>query len=534
MTFKNCLSSFVLFASIIVLNAGLYAGEKNDDGFESIFDGKTLKNWDGNPKLWSVEDGAITGTTTDEDPIPANTFLIWKGGETADFELKCEYKIVNGNSGIQYRSFPLEDKWAVGGYQADFEAGDKYSGILYGEKFRGILALRGEKTVIGEDHKPKVVGSVGDTEKIQANIKKEDWNSYHIIAKGNHFIHKINGMVTVEVTDDDVEKRRASGLLALQVHKGPAMKVQFRNMRIKHLKKKVDKQSATSSKKKKVALIAGPPSHGYGAHEHKAGCMLLAKAIDESELPVETVVYSNGWPKDHTVLNNVDAIVIYCDGQRRHIALDHIPQLEMLMKKGTGIGMIHYAVHVEKGKPGDHFIKWTGGFFENNWSVNPHWTPEFKSFPDHPVTNGVNPFSLNDEWYYHMRFGTDMAGVTPILSDVPPESSLNRPDGKTSGNPTVREAVAKKQTQHMCWVKQREDGGRGFGFTGGHVHWNWAHNDFRKLVLNSIVWITKADVPSQGVPSKELCIKDLEENQDYPKPENFDVDNVKKMILEWN
>ncbi len=205
-----------------------------ESGWKSLFDGKTLKNWDGNPKFWSVVDGCITGRTTKENPTKGNTFIIYRGEEFGDFELKLQYKIVHGNSGIQYRSFEVDgSKWVVGGYQADLEAGDRYSGINYGERFRGILADRGQRTVIGEDHKPRVIASLGDSNAMQKNIKSEQWNDYHIIAKGNHLIHKINGTITSEVEDEDLQMRRASGILALQLHAGPPMTVQFRNIRIK-------------------------------------------------------------------------------------------------------------------------------------------------------------------------------------------------------------------------------------------------------------------------------------------------------------
>lgn len=153
--------------------------------------------------------------------------------------MKLEYKIVGGNSGIQYRSFEVpNEKWVIGGYQADFEAGETYSGINYGERFRGILAGRGEKTVVGTDHKPKVVEKIGDTKEIQTKIKKEDWNTYHVTAKGFTFTHKINDVTTSICTDEDTEQRRAKGVLALQLHAGPPMKVQFRNIKIKQTKSK--------------------------------------------------------------------------------------------------------------------------------------------------------------------------------------------------------------------------------------------------------------------------------------------------------
>ncbi len=212
-----------------------------EEGFVSLFDGQTLEGWDGNPDFWSVEEGTITGTTTADNPTKGNTFLIYRVEEFGNFQLRFEYKIVGGNSGVQYRSFEPDaekQKWVVGGYQGDFEAGDTYSGILYGERFRGILANRGQKTDLVRNagaFEVKVVGSVGESAEIQKSINKEDWNEYSITADGFHFVHKINGVLTAECTDNDEEQRRPSGILALQLHAGPPMKVQFRNIRIKKL-----------------------------------------------------------------------------------------------------------------------------------------------------------------------------------------------------------------------------------------------------------------------------------------------------------
>lgn len=222
-------------ATALLLSLSATALGDTETGFQTLFDGKTLEGWDGNPQFWRVEEDAITGETTEENPTEGNTFLIWRGGKTADFELKLEYRLRNHNSGIQYRSFEVPDSpWVVGGYQADMESGDTYTGILYGERFRGILAPRGKLTVIGDDHKPTVLCEIGNSEKLQDRIRKGDWNGYHIIARGNHFIHKINGVVMSVCTDEDTEKRRSDGVLALQLHAGPPMKVQFRNVRIKH------------------------------------------------------------------------------------------------------------------------------------------------------------------------------------------------------------------------------------------------------------------------------------------------------------
>ena len=212
-------------------------------GFHAIFNGKDLTGWDGNPKLWSVKDGAITGQTTVENPAKGNTFLIWTNGTVGDFELRCSFRLVPGdskgfaNSGIQYRSKVVDPSyWVVGGYQADMEAGPNYTGILYEERFRGIMALRGEKVVWTADDKKQVVGSVGSAADIEGSLKKGDWNDYVIIAKGNHLQQFVNGKQTIDVTDECETKRAMSGILALQLHAGPPMMAQFKNIRLKELK----------------------------------------------------------------------------------------------------------------------------------------------------------------------------------------------------------------------------------------------------------------------------------------------------------
>jgi hypothetical protein len=163
-----------------------------------------------------------------------------------------------------------------------------------------------------------------------------------------------------------------------------------------------------------------------------------------------------------------------------------------------------------------------------DWSVNPHWTADFAKLPEHPITLGVKPFQINDEWYYHMRFRNGMNGVTPILTALPPPESLSRPDGPHSGNPHVRAAIARKEPQHMAWAMEREDGGRGFGFTGGHVHWNWADPNFRKLVLNAIAWCAKVDVPREGIVDQPKTLKDMESNADDDLPADFNRETIRK------
>lgn len=206
---------------------------------QSLFDGKTLEGWDGNPLHWSVEEGAIVGVNTEENPTQGNTFLIWKGGTLKDFDLTLECKIDSGNSGIQYRSFikpGSHDGWRIGGYQADFESGDNYSGICYGEAFRGILCMRGERTTINRDESGKLVKSIekiGESAKLGLAVKKQEWNTYRIVADGFRFEHYINDQKMCELIDEDEMERRSDGLLALQVHQGPPMKVYFKNINLK-------------------------------------------------------------------------------------------------------------------------------------------------------------------------------------------------------------------------------------------------------------------------------------------------------------
>jgi len=280
------------------------------------------------------------------------------------------------------------------------------------------------------------------------------------------------------------------------------------------------------AKPKKVVMIAGPRSHGPLSHEHRAGIMLLTKCLNEgaSDLVSPTVV-TNGFPKNVNIFNGADAVVIYSDGGGRHPALGgkNLETLGKLMDKGVGLLTIHYAVEPTTNKGNKEFIAWQGGCFETHWSVNPHWVAKFKNLPKHPITNGVKPFEANDEWYFHMRFAPDMKGVTPILSDVAPKETMKRGDGAHSGNPAVRKSVAAGEPQHVAWAFERPNGGRGFGFTGGHNHLNWGKDNFRKTVLNAIVWVAKAEVPKGGVPSK-LVEKDLYTNLDNkgrkPKPKS--------------
>jgi type 1 glutamine amidotransferase len=292
---------------------------------------------------------------------------------------------------------------------------------------------------------------------------------------------------------------------------------------------------AAEGDKKKIVFVAGNPSHGFGGHEHKAGCVLLAKALKEGLPNVETVVVEKGYPADDKVFDGASAIIVYCDGGGGHLLMKKLERFDEFMKQGVGLGCLHYAVEIPAGDPGDAFLRWIGGYFEANWSVNPHWVPNFVELPKHEVTQGVKPFTTNDEWYYHMRFNGEMKGVTPILSALPPASTLTRKDGPHEGNPAVRKAVLEdKEAQHVMWVYERPDGkGRGFGFTGGHNHWNWAQDDQRKLVLNAIAWIAHIPVPADGVSSARPTLDELLV-QDEPVPQNFNKDEINKRIEDFN
>jgi type 1 glutamine amidotransferase len=277
--------------------------------------------------------------------------------------------------------------------------------------------------------------------------------------------------------------------------------------------------ASLAAEAKKIVFVAGKPSHGPAQHEHRAGCLLLKSCLD-SVPGMSSVVYSNGWPSDAQALDGAATVVLYSDGGEGHPALqsDHLKVLGDLMKKGVGLCCLHYATEptIEKGEK--EFIDWTGGAFEINWSVNPHWDADFKQFPKLPITRGVKPFHILDEWYFHIRFPEGMKGVEAILSAVPPTSTMERADGTHSGNQAMREAVKGGEAQCVAWARERADGGRGFGLTGGHFHKNWGNDNFRKLVLNAIVWTARAEVPPDGVES-HVAPEQLEQNLD-PKGGN--------------
>ena len=250
----------------------------------------------------------------------------------------------------------------------------------------------------------------------------------------------------------------------------------------------VRSSAAEAPGKGKVVFLAGPDSHWPGAHEHKAGSELLASALRAREPGYETVNVYGGWPADPTVFEGVDALVMYCDGGKHHLINDQLAALNRLVEAGVGVVALHYCVEVPKDSPSaDAMLRAIGGYFETDWSVNPHWLAEFSSLPRHPITETIVPFTLQDEWYFNMRFRDE--GVIDILSAVAPPSTMERSNGPHSGNDAVRKLVAAGVPQVTAWAYDRPGGGRGFGYTGGHFHKNWQNDSARNLVLNAIEWV---------------------------------------------
>jgi 3-keto-disaccharide hydrolase len=205
-------------------------------GFESIFDGKTLKGWDGDPQFWRVENESIIGESTAEKPVKLNTFLIWRGGQPKDFELKVEYRINSTNSGVQYRSIELPEvgKWVLKGYQADIDFANQFTGQLYEERGRGFLAMRGQMTRLLTGKK-QIIANLRSGDELKALIKANDWNQVHIIARGNVLTHIFNGHLMAQAVDDDAAIRAVGGSLGFQMHVGPPMKLELRNIWLKNL-----------------------------------------------------------------------------------------------------------------------------------------------------------------------------------------------------------------------------------------------------------------------------------------------------------
>jgi Domain of Unknown Function (DUF1080) len=245
--FSKILSSIVLLAFVVFAtscnNATTTDAAKTDstgtdkDGFTQIFDGKTFTGWDGDTSVWHIDSGSVIGEVTPTKQIKTNSFLIWRAEKPSDFEFKAEYRIsAGGNSGVQYRSEEVKDvPYAVKGYQADIDGANTYTGQNYEERGRGFLAMRGQKAKLETNQKPIIIDSVGNSDSLKTHIKVDDWNEVHIIAKGNDMKHYVNGILMSETIDNDTVNRKADGIIGLQVHVLPSMKVEYRNIKYKKL-----------------------------------------------------------------------------------------------------------------------------------------------------------------------------------------------------------------------------------------------------------------------------------------------------------
>ena len=280
---------------------------------------------------------------------------------------------------------------------------------------------------------------------------------------------------------------------------------------------------------KKLVIVAGKPSHPPRMHEFNAGVQLLEKCLKGTP-NVDVEIVLNGWPADETVFDGADAVVFYMDGGPRHEVVQEagrrLKLVDAWTKQGVGIGCMHYGVEVLADQAGAEFKRWIGGHYENMFSCNPIWEPKFSHFPDHPITRGVQPFEIKDEWYFNMRFIGDLTGnesgivedtnFTPILVAAPSDAVRDGPYVYPQG-PYPHIQASKGRAEAMMWAVERADGGRGFGFTGGHFHDNWRNNQYRKVVLNALLWLAQAEVPAGGVQS-QVTPADLDANLD-PKPQ---------------
>ncbi len=268
-------------------------------------------------------------------------------------------------------------------------------------------------------------------------------------------------------------------------------------------------------KGKRILLIAGRKSHGPGDHEFFAGTAILMDLLKQTP-GVWPIMARDGWPKNEKLFDTADCVVFFMDGRKGHPVVqgDRLAKMQKLMDKGVGWVNIHYAVDYLP-QHGKTVIGWMGGYYEPDYSINPHWDAVIRTLPKHPITRGVKPFTIRDEWYYGMRFIEDMKGLTPILQAVPPDETRRTEYTKSR----------KGQLETMAWAYERPDGGRGFGFTGGHFHRNWADENFRRIVVNAILWCAKVEVPEGGA-KVEFDPADLNKNLDWkgkgePNPANF-------------
>jgi type 1 glutamine amidotransferase len=256
--------------------------------------------------------------------------------------------------------------------------------------------------------------------------------------------------------------------------------------------------AALAASTAKIVMVAGTPSHAPAEHEFNAGTLLLEKCLRQNK-GVETVFVKGGWPEDEKVFDGAGSIVLYMDGGAKHplIMGDRLETMSRLMKKGVGLVCLHYAVEVPKEKGGPELLDWIGGFYERPYSQNPiNDVPVTQAAPKHPISRGWKSFAGKDEWYYLIRFLPNDRRVTPILTAMLPKDAPNK--------------------ETIAWAVERADGGRGFGFTGAHFHSNWGIPDFRRMIVNAILWSAKVNLPAGGAKC-DVTAADLQANLD-PKP----------------
>lgn len=256
--------------------------------------------------------------------------------------------------------------------------------------------------------------------------------------------------------------------------------------------------AAEKGRPRKIVLVAGPPSHGPGEHEHN-GCVVLLKKCLDAVPGVTAATHLNGWPKDPNAFQSADVVVVDMDTGNALFLGDHEKTIGGLMDKGVGLVGIHFTVEVAKSS-GPRMLEWLGGFYEGGFSTNPDWNARFTELPKHPITRGVKPFAMFDEWYFNLRFPEGMKGITPILTAKPSEEDRQGKTAKPRGpQPNIVEASGR--TEIVAWAYERANGGRSFGFTGGHYHMNWGEENGRKLMLNAVLWTAKLNPPAGGVIS---------------------------------
>jgi hypothetical protein len=369
----SCAALFVI-AMLALQQTALAVAPYPPSGCKSIFNGKDLTGWDGDMRLWSVKDGVIHGETTPEKPARGNTFLIYRGGKLKDFELKLKFRIRNGNSGVQYRSKEV-DKWVVSGYQAEVENNPGKVGFLYHEKGRGWLVNVGDSMVIDGAGKKEVIGNISDVNELKrvGYYKEKDWNEYHIIAEGNHLKHYLNGYPTMELIDndrltdpDDPKDRKGAareGLLALQIHQGPPMVVQFKDIRIKNLDPE------------------------YGDAE------LLFNGKDLDDWSVKSGKGSNKWVVGKAKMSEENPKMLVnkgAAGEMINLASKHGDSLDIFSKKKIGDCRIELQVMVPRGSNSGIYV-----MGEYEIQVLDSWGRQKMSGGDMGAVYGANPPRVN-------------------------------------------------------------------------------------------------------------------------------------------